>query len=238
MSVVQQLVVTGRQAKITSLLIILNTLDFVVSRLFDPRGFESLSQNKFLLQWGADLPELTFTGEYWRLFTSLFLHANLSHFVLNMIALWYVGAVLEKRIPRVLFVGIYFISGVAGNLLSNIVNIDKLIISCGASGAILGLITALLAYFMVTRTNSEELPINNLLLSLLLTLGLGFFPFIDNMAHLGGAATGFILGVLVSICITKITYPSKLSITILIITFILPVIGLYASYMHYSILIG
>lgn len=224
----------ARQAKATCLLIILNTLHFVFSHLFDTNVLGSLGRDSFLLQWGAALPQLIFAGEYWRLFTGLFLHVNVMHFAINMVALWCVGTVLEKRIPRVAFFGIYFISGLVGNLLSNIANIDKEIISCGASGAILGLITALLAYFMVTRTNSKEMPVNSLLLSLLFTLGLGYLPFIDNVAHIGGAVTGFVLELLISICVTKLTYSGKLSILTQIILLILPVIGVYKGYMHYQ----
>lgn len=233
MSAFQRFLMTARQTKVTSLLVIINTVYFILSRLLDSRSFRSLSQDSFLLNWGADLPGLTFAGEYWRLFTSLFLHVGVSHLVMNMVALWAVGTVLEKRIPRPAFIGIYFLSGLAGNLLSNIVNIDQTIISCGASGAVLGLIAALLAYFMVTRTNSESISINSLLLSLVLTAGLGLFPFIDNMAHLGGAATGFVLGFLVSICVTVLTYPGKFAYIVLSIIFILPVVGLYIGYMQY-----
>lgn len=108
-------------------------------------------------------------------------------------------------------------------------------ISCGASGAILGIITALLAYCLVFKTNIQEMPVKAMLVSLVLTAGLGLLPSIDNMAHIGGACAGFVLGVAVSLCIKIFKYPSKLTLLIIGLVFIVTALGIYVQYMHYAL---
>lgn len=227
-----------QQAKITSILVLLNVAWFVISHLLDSRGFSAYMENAFLIDWGADVAQLTFSGEYWRLFTNIFVHAGLAHLAMNMLALWSVGIVLERLIPPFSFIGIYLLSGLFGSLASDVSTIRHSVISCGASGAILGIITALLAYSLINRTDLQEMPIKSIVISLFLTLGLGLLSSIDNMAHIGGAITGFILGGIVTVCLKKFRYQSNIYTLLILILFAASCLLLYSIYQYYKTTYG
>ena len=92
----------------------------------------------FMLQHGAMYePYIIENQEYYRLFTSLFLHFGISHLLNNMVLLWALGSIFEKEAGKIRFLFCYFISGIGGNLLSLYWNImhDRQIVSAGASGA-------------------------------------------------------------------------------------------------------
>jgi rhomboid protease GluP len=92
-----------------------------------------------LFKMGAAFsPNILFLHEYWRLVTSLFLHANLQHLCLNMFSLFIFGRMLEKPMGSARFLVLYMISGLFGGLASMVVH--RLDESVGASGAILGLV--------------------------------------------------------------------------------------------------
>ena len=222
------------QAKITSILVVINVAWFIISRILDMRGLSDFSQSKFLIDWGADVAQLTFSGEYWRLFTNIFMHVGLAHLAMNMLALWSIGVILERLIPPLAFVGIYLLSGLFGSLASDVATIHINVISCGASGAILGIITALLAYSLINRTDLQEMPIKSIVVSLLLTAGLGLLPSIDNMAHIGGAITGFILGGLITLCLKKFRYQSQICTILTVLIFATASLILYWGYQHYQ----
>ena len=96
----------------------------------------------FMLQHGAMYePYIIENQEYYRLFTSLFLHFGISHLLNNMVLLWALGSIFEKEAGKIRFLFCYFISGIGGNLLSLYWNTmhDRQIVSAGASGAIFGL---------------------------------------------------------------------------------------------------
>lgn len=116
----------------------------------------------------------------------------------------------KNEYPPLAFIGIYFLSGLISSLLSDISTLNKPVVSCGASGAIIGIITALLAYSLVFKTDFQEMPIKAMLISLALTTGIGLFPSVNNIAHLTGAIAGFALGILVSV-LHKIILLSKQS---------------------------
>lgn len=235
MSIFNDIKYYASQSKITTTLVVINILCFFAFRLLDSRGFSLLNKNRFLIDWGADVAELTFSGQYWRMFTNLFMHVSFTHLAMNMLALWSIGPILEQRIPCLAFVGIYFFSGLVGSLSSDIATINQNVISCGASGAILGIITALLAYCLVFKTNIQEMPVKAMLVSLVLTAGLGLLPSIDNMAHIGGACAGFVLGGVVSLCIKMFKYQNKLTLLIISFVFIVTALGIYVQYMHYAL---
>lgn len=97
--------------KITLLLIVSNIAVYLVAGYLDTRAFESLSQTSFLIDWGGNVPALTLSGEYWRLFTSMFLHVGFLHLAINMLALWSLGIILEARMRSWVFPGRVFAVG-------------------------------------------------------------------------------------------------------------------------------
>ena len=131
-------------------------------------------------------------GEYYRLISSAFVHANLAHLLFNMYALWIIGMQLESFIGKWRFLVVYLFSAVCGSLLSVVVTPDAL--SVGASGAIFGLLGALLYFgyhyrvYLGTVIKSQIIPL------IIINLILGFMvPGIDNAAHIGGLIGGALM---------------------------------------------
>ena len=131
-------------------------------------------------------------GEYYRLLTAAFLHANIAHLIFNMYALWIIGMQLESFIGRWRYLVVYLFSAITGSLLSVIVTPDA--VSVGASGAIFGLLGALLYFgyhyrvYLGTVIKSQIIPL------IVINLLLGFMvPGIDNAAHIGGLIGGALI---------------------------------------------
>lgn len=178
---------------VTVTLVIINLFVFIVAAFIDKRVFNLNETSSFLLSWGGNTSALTLSGEYWRLFSSIFLHVGITHVFFNIIALVYTGYLFENMFSRWLFLSVYILSGVAGGVLSVIVHRNELVISCGASGAILGLVGYLVAFSLC---NKIIIPFVSIARNLLVILCMGFFLPVDNMVCLGGFIIGFILGAL------------------------------------------
>lgn len=146
-----------------------------------------------LLLFGANEPFLVLKrDQYWRLVTSMFLHIGLSHLLYNSFALYLFGTRIEKYYGKIKFLFIYFISGVFGSIASIFFSNT---VSAGASGAIYGLLGALL--FLAYKTNKEIEGLNTytILVMALIGIGLGWImPSIDNAAHLAGFLSGLFTG--------------------------------------------
>ena len=183
------------KAPCTVLLAAVNVIVFFVL------SFQGMTENaEFMLQHGAMyVPYLVGKGEYYRLFTSMFLHFGYDHLVNNMIALVAMGWNLELEIGKLKFLIVYFVSGLAGNVLSAWWDIQtgSMAVSAGASGAIFGIIGALLYVAVRNRGRIGEVSGRGLAFMVVVTLYYGFTSGgVDNMAHIGGLAAGFIAGVL------------------------------------------
>ena len=183
------------KAPCTVLLAAVNVIVFFVL------SFQGMTENaEFMLQHGAMyVPYLVGKGEYYRLFTSMFLHFGYDHLVNNMIALVAMGWNLELEIGKLKFLIVYFVSGLAGNVLSAWWDMQtgSMAVSAGASGAIFGIIGALLYVAVRNRGRIGEVSGRGLAFMVVVTLYYGFTSGgVDNMAHIGGLAAGFIAGVL------------------------------------------
>src|SRR5215475_3534683 len=149
-----------------------------------------------LIQWGANYGPKTTNGEWWRMFTAMFLHIGVLHLLFNMVALWNVGSFMERILGSVGFVVLYLLSGLLGSVAS--VAWNPFVVSAGASGAIFGLYGGLLA-FLVRHRAMQQASLAALRTNTLAFLGYNLvFGFIiqgiDMAAHLGGLAGGFICG--------------------------------------------
>ena len=155
------------------------------------------TNNEVLVRFGANYGPLIFEGEYWRLFTSMFLHIGAQHLAFNVVGLIAFGFEMERVYGRYRYIVIYLLAGLFGNLASFAIR-GPHIYSAGASGAIFGVIGMNLAFFFYYRRRLGEYgrQRRNLVLVLIgisLILGLTVMPS-DNIAHLGGALAGFVLG--------------------------------------------
>ena len=149
-----------------------------------------------LLDFGAMFGPLIAGGEYWRLFTAMFLHVGLAHLFVNSIMLLIFGQIVERAYGHARFAIIYLLAGLAGSVASFIFN--PLVVAAGASGAIFGVVGALAAFFVAQRQilggfGRQNLAAIVVLMSVQLLYGLAT-PGIENWAHLGGLIGGFAIG--------------------------------------------
>lgn len=149
-----------------------------------------------LLEYGANFKPLIQEGEWWRLFTAMFLHAGFIHLFVNMYSLLNLGGILESLIPKLKMLLIYIITGIMASLFSFYLH-DEPVVGVGASGAIFGLFgafTALVVRKKIITNSGELLTIKSLRTPLILNFFISLMPEVDLSAHLGGFISGFIMG--------------------------------------------
>jgi rhomboid protease GluP len=182
---------------LTNLVIFTNIVVFVVMG-FLGAGWIQVTSLLPYIRYGANNAAATTDGEWWRLVTCMFLHYGLVHLLLNAWALFQVGHLVERLYGRALFALIYLGSGVIGSLATLRWNGDR-IWSAGASGAVFGIYGALLGYLEREKHGVPASVFQPMLKSTLLFAGYNLFygavnPHIDNAAHIGGFASGALLG--------------------------------------------
>ena len=129
-------------------------------------------------------------GEWYRIFTSGFLHFGLIHVGMNMLLLWQLGQLLEPAMGRTRFTALYFIAMVGGAIGALIVEPNGL--TGGASGAVFGLMAAAAVGLQQRGINPMQTGIGStLILNLLITFAI---PGISIGGHIGGALTGAAVG--------------------------------------------
>lgn len=148
-----------------------------------------------LFDMGAMQPVAVASGQFWRLFTAMFLHAGLFHLGFNAYALWLFGQQVEASFGRSWMVAIFFVTGFLASVTSYAFGpVGSLAV--GASGAIFGIFGAFIAYnyrrrHLATAAANLRWAMTLILLNALLTLG---FREIDWRAHVGGLVAGFLAG--------------------------------------------
>jgi membrane associated rhomboid family serine protease len=129
-------------------------------------------------------------GDWWRLITAAFLHASILHIGLNMYVLWIIGAPVEQYLGRARFLGLYFVSGLAGSAGALVLTPTALTV--GASGAIFGILGALL----IIEWQTTGRLAGNAMTWIVINLALSFV--ISNVS-IGGHVGGLIGGILVTL---------------------------------------
>ena len=183
------------QAPCTIFLVAVNVI------VFFALSFQGMTEDgAFMLEHGAMyVPRVIESGEFYRLFTSMFMHFGFPHLVNNMLMLVVMGMMLEKELGKIKYLLLYLISGLGGNLLSAMWDIlaNDYAVSAGASGAIFGVIGALLYIAIRNRGRIGNVSGRGLLFMIALSLYYGFTSGgVDNLAHIGGLLSGFILSIL------------------------------------------
>ena len=183
------------EAICTVALIVINIVVFFILTMFG-----DTEDAVFMLQHGAMYEPYIIEGhEYYRIFTCLFLHFGITHLLNNMVMLGALGWNLELEIGKVRFVIIYFASGIIGNIVSLFydLTLEQPAVSAGASGAIFGLMGALLYVVIANRGRLGRLSGRGMLVMVILSLYFGLTSTgVDNLAHIGGLVSGFLLAVL------------------------------------------
>lgn len=169
---------------VTMAIIFINVLAFFAMYLFG-NGSQDVAT---LLAFGANYRPFVLNGEVWRLLTSAFLHIGILHLLVNMYALYVIGPQLENFFGRWKYLLIYVVSAISGSLLSIAFSTQ---VSAGASGAIFGLLGALLYFGYHYRVYLGNVMKSQIIPIILLNLGIGFIVSgIDNAAHIGGLVAG------------------------------------------------
>ncbi len=184
-----------KKAVCTIALIVINVV------IFFYLSFQGMTEDPvFLLQHGAMyVPYVMEEMEYYRMFSSMFLHFGFEHLTNNMLMLAVIGWNLELEIGKIKFLIIYILSGLGGNVLSSVAEIyfGEYTVSAGASGAVFGIIGALLYVAIRNRGRIGDISGRGLLFMIALSLYFGFTTEgVDNLAHIGGVLSGFLLSVL------------------------------------------
>lgn len=134
--------------------------------------------------------------EIWRFLTAIFLHGGVAHLLYNIFALALFGSILERLIGARKFIFVFFVSGI----LANIVSVNFYPSSLGASGAIFGILGALIAVRPLLLVWAFGLPMPIFIAGVLWAIGdaIGIFipSEIANIAHLSGMAFGLIIGLI------------------------------------------
>lgn len=184
-----------RKEPVTFILILINVLVFLVS---DLTGYSQDVMH--MLDLGAAYtPLITEGGEVYRLFTSMFLHFGIAHLLNNMLVLFVLGSRLERAAGKVRFLVIYLLGGVAGNVISLLLELDSgdYSVSAGASGAVFAVMGAMIYIVVRNRGWLEDLSWRQIVVMALFSLYFGFASSgVDNAAHVGGLISGGILAVI------------------------------------------
>ena len=137
---------------------------------------------------GTKVPVGVSKGEFYRLFTAMFMHYGVIHLLMNMWALWILGRTLEAMFGPARFLAIYLVCGLGGDVAAYLFQPQGL--TAGASGAIFGLFAVLFVALRRLRlSTSAVLPV--IVINLIFTISV---PGISISGHLGGLATGALVG--------------------------------------------
>jgi rhomboid protease GluP len=178
----------------TSLLLDLNILVFLLMFF---SGLNMLSPNgQELLKWGANRRDETLTGDWWRLFTSMFVHGGIIHLFLNIMGLLIGSFMLERILGWKRFLALYLLAGLCGSIAS--IAWYPHMISVGASGAIFGLFGAMLGLLLTDAFPKKGKKAILIFAGTYAGINLvwGLTGGIDNAAHIGGLLGGALLGIL------------------------------------------
>lgn len=184
-----------RKEPVTAGLILLNILVFLIVE------FTGNSQNTMhMLDCGAAFtPMIIQGGEYYRLFTCMFLHFGIEHLLNNMLVLFVLGSRLEQVIGKIKFLLIYLIGGVLGNVISLLIELrtQDFAVSAGASGAVFAVMGAMIYIVIRNKGWLGDLSMRQILVMAAFSLYFGFASTgVDNTAHVGGMVSGFFLAVI------------------------------------------
>lgn len=172
---------------------------------------DAVLNRSLLLAGNLNLVDIFWNRQYGRILWSMFLHGDMGHLFNNMVILLFMGAMLEKEVGHWIFGSVYLLSGICGNVSSLIYKLqqESMTLSIGASGAVFGMDGLLLALVLFSAEKRAFIMPKRVIIMILLSLYNGFAGSnIDNAAHLGGLATGFVLGCLFCV-IQRVKYMIK-----------------------------
>lgn len=202
-----------RPPTVTPALLIANLAWFVIGVLMASQAGVSISEflsrksnTNMLLRMGAVDPQTLIQGQWWRLLTNAFVHIGLMHLLINMFALGMTGSFAEVLWGRWRLAIIYVLSALGGSCLAMglqpVTENGTSVLLAGASGAIWGMMTSLLAWLLLHRDKLPQAQAadwsRRMGLMFMLNVGVSLLPGISWAGHLGGGIAGFIAAGLVN----------------------------------------
>ncbi|PRQ17809.1 putative peptidase S54, rhomboid [Rosa chinensis] len=175
-----------------------------VARFLGRLSFQPLKENPLFGPSAATLEKMgglqwykvVHGNEAWRLIACIWLHAGVIHVLANMLSLVFIGIRLEQQFGFVRVGIIYLLSGLGGSILSALFLQSHNNISVGASGALFGLLGAMLSELLTNWSiySNKAAALFTLVIIIAINLAVGILPHVDNFAHIGGFISGFLLG--------------------------------------------
>lgn len=180
---------TPKKMYITIILMALNVLAFALVEITG-----SSEDGRHMYECGAMLTSSVEEGEIWRIASAMFLHFGFLHLANNLLVLFAVGSFLEGGVGHLRTALIYIISGLGANAASYLWHHirGEEVLSAGASGAVFGLMGAMVFAGLFARDRLGPLSIRQIVLMLILSLYHGAGGGVDDIAHISGLFIGFL----------------------------------------------
>lgn len=180
-----------RRMPVTAVLVAVNIFIFICLELAG-----STNDSHFMLVHGAMSPGIVlYSGQWYRLLTSVFVHFGMEHLLNNMLLLVVLGQYLESAVGAVRFMAIYLFSGISGAFASLVFMLmrGENNIAGGASGGIFGILGGLIVVVLVHKGRYRNFRTRSILFVIALALYGGFTSAeVDNAAHVGGLVAGIL----------------------------------------------
>lgn len=178
---------------VTNLLVGINILIYILTVVVSKSIYNIDSYT--LVEFGAKMNYLINNGQPWRLITCAFLHGGLAHIGINMYSLKVIGEEVEYAYGKARYIIIYLVSSLGGSLFSYLFNPES--ISVGASGAIFGLLGAMIAFGIKHKDRIGKEYVINLFKVVVINIIIGVtLSNIDNSSHIGGIIFGFLIALI------------------------------------------
>ncbi len=155
---------------------------------------------QYMYHHGADFwPDVVYRGQYYRLLTCAFVHFSFSHILNNMLVLAFIGDNMERALVSVRYAIFYLLAAIGASAVSDAWYMyrGENTISGGASGAIFGIVGGMIVILLRNRGRLEDLSLKQVLLFAAFSIYYGVSSVgTDNAAHIGGAAVGALLALI------------------------------------------
>ncbi len=202
--------------KATLIIIIICLIFYTLINIFS-NNFNSVVESQIF--FGAYYKIFIMAGEYHRFLTVGLTHGNTMHLLMNMLALYNLGRILELVYGSFKFIIILIISTIGGSVLTYI--LDNAVVATGLSGGIFGLLGALLVYYFHSGIIKNPALRSNIVSILLINGFISLLPGIAFYGHLGGFLFGVLIGILFTNNISWKTLKKNSLISLIILVFIL-----------------
>jgi rhomboid protease GluP len=193
---------SGSNLYVTYTIMAINILVFI---LMAANGAGIVEANGMVhLKWGSNFGPLTLSGDWWRLFTNIFIHFGIIHLAMNMYTLYTAGVYLEPLLGKTRYIVAYLCTGVLASIASLWWHTTPAN-SAGASGAIFGMYGLFLAFLTTSLIPAviRQGLLPSIGIFVVYNLVYGMKGGIDNAAHVGGLVSGFVIGYLFVLGIKK-----------------------------------